>query len=150
MGDQNVPASPRARSAKDVVRAMFRAFGEKDMDTVRRLFAPDIVWQQSPGMPHGGRWVGFDQIAENVFGRFARDWDDWRAETDEFIAEGDTVVVLGRYVGTPKSTGRAVDAGFAHVYRVEDGLVTRFDQHTDTRVLAEAVGVSGSVRRGLS
>jgi len=120
---------------------MFDAFAAKDMDAVRALFAPDIVWQQAPGMPHGGRWVGFDEIAENVFGRFRRDWEVWRAEADEFIAEGDTVVVLGRYVGTPKTTGTHVEAGFAHVYRVKEGLVTRFDQHTDTRVLAEAVGV---------
>ena len=137
MSDQNTPA----RSAKNVVREMFDAFGAKDMDRVRTLFAPDIVWQQAPGMPHGGRWVGFDQIAENVFGRFRRDWDDWRAETDEFSAEGNAVGVLGRYVGTPKATGQHVEAGFAHVYRVEGGKVVRFDQHTDTRVLAEAVGV---------
>ncbi|MEM7754247.1 MAG: nuclear transport factor 2 family protein [Planctomycetota bacterium] len=137
MSDQNPPRA----SAKDIVREMFAAFGAQDMDRVRELFAPDIVWQQAPGMPHGGRWVGFDEIAENVFGRFSRDWDDWRAQTDEFIAEGDTVVVLGRYTGTPTATGNYVEAAFAHVYRVKDGKVTRFDQHTDTRVLAEAVGV---------
>ncbi|MEM1184289.1 MAG: nuclear transport factor 2 family protein [Planctomycetota bacterium] len=129
-----------AQTPTAVVRALFAAFTARDMNTVRSLMAPEIVWQQAPGMPHGGRWVGFDQIAENVFGRFKNDWEEWRAVPDEFISERNTVVVLGRYVGTPKATGKHVDAGFAHVYRVEAGKIVRFDQHTDTRVLADAVG----------
>ncbi len=122
------------------------------METVRSLMADGIVWQQSAGMPGGGRWVGYDEIAANVFGKFRAEWDEWRAVAEEFLesadgvagegGEGDgTVVVLGRYVGTPKVTGRAVDAAFAHVYRVRGGKIYRFDQHTDTRALAEGVGL---------
>jgi ketosteroid isomerase-like protein len=139
---------PTETTPEGVVRGLFDAFTARDMDRVRSLMAPDIVWQQSAGMPGGGRWVGFDQIAENVFGRFRREWDEWAAVPEEFLesADGDdlaagTVVVLGRYVGTPKATGRPVDATFAHVYRVRDGAVVRFDQHTDTRALAEGLGL---------
>ncbi|GMT50222.1 MAG: hypothetical protein IEMM0008_1761 [bacterium] len=30
-------------------------------------------------------------------------------------------------------------ASFAHVYRVDDGQITRFDQYTDTQKTAEAM-----------
>lgn len=136
----------------DVVRSLFAAFTARDMETVRSLMADGIVWQQSAGMPGGGRWVGYDQIAANVFGKFRAEWDEWRAVAEEYLDSGDgvegeggvgngTVVVLGRYAGTPKATGRAVDAAFAHVYRVRDGKIVRFDQHTDTLALAEGLGL---------
>ncbi len=149
MTDSNRPVI----SPGDVVRSLFAAFTARDMETVRSLMADGIVWQQSAGMPGGGRWVGYDQIAANVFGKFRAEWDEWRAVAEEFLespeaGEGGvgngTVVVLGRYLGTPKATGRAVEAAFAHVYRVRDGKIVRFDQHTDTRALAEGLGLIGA------
>jgi ketosteroid isomerase-like protein len=48
------------------------------------------------------------------------------------IDAGDTVVMLGRYTGTYKGTGKALDAQVAHVWRARDGKVTGFQQHADT------------------
>ena len=39
---------------------------------------------------------------------------------------------LGRYGGTMKVGGAALDAPFCHVYRFRDGKVVTFQQYTDT------------------
>ena len=60
------------------------------------------------------------------------DWEGFAPVPEEFLDAGDTVVVLGRYRGTYKATGRTLDAQFVHVWRVEDGKAVAFQQYTDT------------------
>ena len=68
-----------------------------------------------------------------------RDWDDFSAVADDFIAEGDRVVSLGIYHGVNKATGRSMHAPFAHVWRVTDGKLKRFDMYADTLLVARAM-----------
>nr|WP_294502983.1 nuclear transport factor 2 family protein [uncultured Rhodopila sp.] len=56
-----------------------------------------------------------------------RDWDNFSAVADDFIPEGDRVVSQGAYRGVNKPTGKAMPAPFAHVWRVTDGKLKRFD-----------------------
>ena len=67
-----------------------------------------------------------------VFGRIATDWDGFAAVPKEMLDAGDTVIVLGRYNGTYRATGRTLDAQLAHVWRVADGRIVGFQQYTDT------------------
>jgi ketosteroid isomerase-like protein len=46
---------------------------------------------------------------------------------------GPELVAIGRYVGTARDTGRAVDAAFAHVLTVRGGRVASLEQITDTQ-----------------
>ncbi|HEY0909423.1 MAG TPA: DUF4440 domain-containing protein, partial [Bradyrhizobium sp.] len=49
------------------------------------------------------------------------------------------VVSIGAYAGTSKATGRAMRAPFAHVWRIADGRLQRFDMHTDTLLIDRAL-----------
>ena len=51
---------------------------------------------------------------------------------DEFLEAGDEVVVLGRYRGTAKQTGKPLDVPFVHVWSLRDGKAWRFRQFLDT------------------
>jgi ketosteroid isomerase-like protein len=42
------------------------------------------------------------------------------------------VIVLGRYKGRAKATGKPVDARFAHVWRIDGNQIRSFEQLTDT------------------
>ncbi len=53
---------------------------------------------------------------------------------------GETVIVLGRYGGHFKATGRAQNAQMAHVWRIEGGKARAFQQYTDTLQFARATG----------
>ncbi len=59
-----------------------------------------------------------------------------------FSTPATLVVVLGRYRGTNKATGRPLDAQLAHVWRVRDGKAVRFQQYTDTLQAARVTGAA--------
>jgi len=76
---------------------------------------------------------------DNLLKPLSGDWEGFSVKAHEFIAEGDRVVSLGTYSGTFKKTGRTFSAAFAHVWSVRDGKLTRFNMHTDTAKVLEAV-----------
>jgi ketosteroid isomerase-like protein len=57
----------------------------------------------------------------------------------EFIVDGDRVVSLGTYSGTFKKTGRSISAAFAHVWTVRGDKLAKFNMHTDTAKVLEAM-----------
>lgn len=119
---------------------MYQAFAEKDMETIRSLFAPDIEWIQNPGFPDGAHHVGVESVINNVFSRFKDSWEDWAASIDEWLDAGESIIALGEYRGTFRATGKQMTAAFAHVYRLKDGKILRFNQYTDTQMIHAARG----------
>ncbi len=128
--------APNVKAARE----MYRLFGERDNEGVRKLFAPEIEWIQMDGFPGGGRYTGADAIFEGVFSGFREEWESWKAVVETFLDAGECVVALGYYEGTYKSTGRHTRAEFAHVLEFEGGRIVRFVQYTDTFKVAEAMG----------
>jgi ketosteroid isomerase-like protein len=128
----------------DLVRGIYAAFAAGDVPAVLAGMAPDMVWNEAENFPYadGNPYCGPEAILGGVFARLGSEWDGFAAEPEEFLDAGDTVVVLGRYRGTCKATGRALDAQLAHVWRVADGKAERFQQYTDTLQAARVMGAS--------
>jgi hypothetical protein len=116
----------------DLVRNLYDAFARGDIPTVLGALAPDATWTESEGGPYGGTYRGADAILKGVFMKLGGEWDGFAAVPAQFVAAGDTVVVLGEYSGTFKATGRTFRAPFAHVWKLSDGRVATFTQITDT------------------
>lgn len=122
------------------VRRSYDAFSRGDMDAVVADMDDEIEWQQAQGLPHGGTYRGLDEVRRHVFDPLDRDWwSEFAAEPEELLDAGDEVVVLGRYRGVAKSTGRRLDVPFVHVWSLRDGRVWRFRQFLDTRGWVEAL-----------
>ena len=125
-------AYSRAVSA-DLVRRSYEAFARGDLDAVVADMADDIVWEQAQGLPHGGTYHGLEAVRRNVFEPLdAEWWDEFAAEPEELLDAGDDVVVLGRYRGVARGSGRVLDVPFAHVWTLRDGKAVRFRQFLDT------------------
>lgn len=127
-----------------VVRAIYDAFAAGDIAAFAALLAPDMVWNEAENFPYADRnpYVGADAILSGLFARIAAEWDGFAAVPEELLDAGDTVVALGRYHGTCKATGRAIDAQMAHVWRVAGGRATAFQQYADTLAVARATGAA--------
>lgn len=104
--------------------------------------ASDMEWNEAENFPYadGSPYVGPDAIVSGVFMRLGGEWDGFAAVPEEFLDAGDTVVVLGRYKGAYKATGKTLDAQMVHVWRVRDGKATHFQQYTDTLQAARVTG----------
>ena len=119
---------------RDLISSLYDAFAQGDAGTVLGTMHPDIDWNEAEGSPYADQnpYSTPQRVGEGVFGRLLADFDSFSVVPEQMVSEGDTVVALGRYTGTHKASGRPLDAQFAHVWTVEDGQVTAFQQYTDT------------------
>ena len=126
----------------DVVNAIYAAFLRGDVAAVLGAMDSAINWREADGFLYadGNPYIGPQAVAQGVFQRLIGDVDNFSLVVDNVVDSGDTVVTEGRYRGTMKKTGAAIDAQFAHVWQVRDGKVVRFQQYTDTRQWAQAAG----------
>lgn len=108
--------------------------------------APDVQWTEMDGFPCAGTHVGPAQVIEKVFKVLGREWEGYRFELETLIDAGDCIVGVGTCRGTYRSTGNAINARLAHVWRVDRGLVRKFGPFTDTLRVAQAMR-GGSARR---
>lgn len=121
------------------VRGVYEAFAKGDIPTVLGFLSSDIVWVEAEGFPYGGTYHGPDAVLDGVFMRLGTEWEGYAAVPHEFIDGGDTVVVLGKYSGTYKATGKSFQADFAHVWKIRDGKTFGFIQYVDTLMVQKAL-----------
>ena len=122
----------------EIVKGLYSAFANGDGARLGELLA-DTHWVEAAGMPYGGVYRGFGQVAENVFGPIGRDVMNFTAVPDEIIPAGDDRVLS---IGTYRGNGSAgpLEAPFAHLWTVNDGHITHFVQFADTHLFRQAVG----------
>jgi ketosteroid isomerase-like protein len=125
----------------DTLRSGYQAFNQGDLDSAMESFADDIRWENpnAEQLPNPGVTEGKDEVRQ-AFVEFVQNWDQLNVSADEFIEQGDTLVVLGHTEGKAKETGREVKLPFAHVWRFSDGTAQRVQTLTDTALAAEALG----------
>jgi uncharacterized protein len=136
MGEQSV----------GVVKGLYEAYARGDVPGVLGAMAGDIEWHEADGMPYGGVYHGGEDVAQNVFGPILEDIPDFGVTPEEFFASGDTVVVVARYTGTGKTTGKALNLPVAHIWDVSNGKIARFRQFVDTAKFLEVVPAGVATR----
>ena len=124
----------------DAVRRSYEAFARGDLDGVVADMHEEIEWHQARGLPHGGTYRGLPEVRRAIFEPLDEEWwDEFSADPDEFLDAGAEVVVLGRYRGRAKGTGKPLDVPYAHVWTFRDGKAVRFRQFLDTAGWVEAL-----------
>jgi len=117
----------------ELVRRSYEAFARDDLDAVLADMHPEIEWHQAQGLPHGGFYRGLDEVRRNILEPLDEQWwDEFAATPDEFLDAGAEVVVLGRYRGVAKDTGKPLDVPFVHVWTIDGDKAVRFRQFVDT------------------
>jgi 2-(1,2-epoxy-1,2-dihydrophenyl)acetyl-CoA isomerase len=125
----------------DAARAYYEALKGRDAAALLEVLHPDAELRLTDGLPEGlgGSYKGSRAVL-GVLGRVAEVFDVAARPETLLDAEGDRVVVLGRYVGRVRTTGRPLDAAFAHVLEFREGRVARHTQVTDSSRWANALG----------
>lgn len=127
------------RTAFQIVADHYAASDRKDLVGMMADLADDVRWTEMAGFPCAGTHVGREAIVANVFAVLGRDWDGFAFTLDELIDGGETVVGVGDYSGTHRSTGKAMHARVVHIWGVEEGKVRRFEQFCDTLLVRQAM-----------
>src|SRR3954451_14113359 len=123
----------------ELVRGVYDAFADGDVDAVFAAMKPDIEWDESEGMPYGGVYRGRDAIVENVFAPILADVEGFTAKPDEILELDDArVLARGRHGG--RGAAGPVDARFVHIWTVAEGQVSRYEQLSHTQRFFAGVG----------
>lgn len=120
----------------ETVRAFYAALGAGNAPVALGLMANDIEWITMWHYKVDGR--GPQKVAEGLVMPLMKEWKEFKLVPSEYIAAGETVVSLGNFIATHGTSGKTVDARYAHVWTVIDGRIKRFRQYIDTLAVAEA------------
>ncbi|MGI9180909.1 MAG: nuclear transport factor 2 family protein [Longimicrobiaceae bacterium] len=129
-------------SQQDVqtMREAYEAFNRQDIPAVLDRFDPQIEWiEPGGGRAPAGTYRGPQSVANDVFTTIPQNFDELRAEPEQFIDAGEYVAVVGRFRGKAKS-GAALDAPFVHVWRMRNGKAARFHNYVAADPWASAWG----------
>jgi len=129
-------------SKQDVqtVRSGYDGFNSGDIDAVLAVMDDGIEWHEpGGGNAPSGTFRGPQSVASDVFASVPPNFEEFRAEPDQFIDAGEHVVIVGRFRGRTKS-GSQVDAPFVHVAKMRGGKEVEFFNYVSADEWAAAWG----------
>ena len=123
----------------EFMKQTYAAFNAGDVARVLDAFAndADLNWPSAKGVPWTRPWHGREEI-RRFFDELAEAEDFQEAAPNDFIAQGDKVVVISSNRSRVKSTGRVWEVLFAQVFTIRNGKIQKCDNFLDTGALAEA------------
>lgn len=122
-----------------MIQELYRAFREKDYEAFLRISTADLEWIQNEGFPDGATRKGVREVIERVFKANNNNWENFAFHIEEFLDAGNSVVVIGKYAGYNRISGKAMGAAAAHIYDLHDGKVYRFRMFADTKKIWDSM-----------
>ena len=124
----------------ELVRAAFQAWNARDMDALRELYDPEIIWRPPEGWPEPGPFVGRDAVMRQLE-QMRETWDaDTLEPIDDPIEAADGVVV--RLIWRGAGHGPESSMELTGVYTVRKGRIFGVEHFWDHAEALETVGLS--------
>ena len=135
---------PAKEKDVEIVKNLYAAFAKGDVPAVLQKFSPKIEWNEAENFPYddGNPYIGPQAVLEGVFARLGAEWEYWNlTEQTYYEANSGEIIVTGRYKAKNKMTSKEINVQFVHIWTLNDGLVTNFQQYADTYQTVKAMEV---------
>jgi uncharacterized protein len=143
------PTRSHANSeSKKVVEQLYGYFQQGDMDTILSLLDPEVIFKlhgPEHQIPWAGTYKGHAGVSQ-FFSRIMATLNITEVRHDQYVVDGEHVNVLGRDIGTVRSTGGEFDAAYLHSWHVRNGKILKLEEITDTGELINALSPADPVR----
>jgi ketosteroid isomerase-like protein len=126
----------------DLIQSVYADFAKGNITSVLQKFGSEIEWNEAENFPYadGNPYLGPEAVLEGVFKRLADEWEYWDlTEQKYYEAKSGEIIVTGRYKAKNKMTGKVINTQFVHMWTIEDGMITKFQQFADTYQTADAM-----------
>ena len=124
----------------EIVRRGFEVWNTGDMDALRELYDPGIVWRPAEGWPEPGPYVGREAVMRQLE-QLRETWDTDSFELiSDFIDVGDRVAVRFIWRGVGRGPESNIEA--TGVYAVRKGRIFSIEFFWDHAEALEAAGLS--------
>jgi ketosteroid isomerase-like protein len=130
-----------SRKNIEIVRRCNAAFNESDIGAFLECFAPDAELHDLGNAPDQSRSVAGRAAIGEVVSLWTAAFDDFRAEIEEYIDEGDAVICSVHWRGEGKASGVSVDLHQFDLMELSDGRIVRAT--VGLRSKAEALEAAG-------
>jgi ketosteroid isomerase-like protein len=111
-----------AHPNEELMRKGYDAFSKGDMDTIRDLFSPDIVWHAPGRNPLSGDHRGIDAVLDTFAKVFEMTGGTFRLDIHDVLADDEHAVVLVRAMA--ERNGKKLDDRSVQVWHITDGKAT--------------------------
>jgi len=123
----------------DALKERYKYFSERDLEHTLDLWTDDFLWDgDDAGIPGSGRHEG-KQAATAVLIEAASAYDKLDLDPQEFVEDGDTVVVLG-YQDIAKDD-RSARLPFVHIWRYRGEQICGVRIASETLTTAKVLGI---------
>ena len=126
----------------NIIKKLYDDFATGDIPAVGAVMDANIEWNEAENFPlaDGNPYIGFDAIMKGVFGRIGAEWEYWNlADLNYTEMSDDKIFVTGRYQDKYKKNGAVINLQMAHLWKLKDGKIIKFQQYADTKTIAEAM-----------
>jgi ketosteroid isomerase-like protein len=139
------PSAVRWRDTPTIAQLaeqVYAALAKGDRERLLELLAADFEAEFATGMPvvdTSGEIRSAEAMIEKAWWALGREFRI-RIEPSAWIpCGGGRLLVIGRYIGSARSTGREFEANLVHLWSARDGRLTHLWHLTDTARWAEAI-----------
>lgn len=124
------------------VQTLYNAVNNNDVDTISNLLSETIVWNLSDGnnLSPTTTYNGRDAVLGGYMSLIPESFTSYVIQPSRFIADGNTVCVIGNYNAVGKVNNLQITPRFCHILTVEDGVIVRFEQIADTALINQCIG----------
>jgi hypothetical protein len=113
-----------AQENADLIRSGYEAFSKGDLETVAKLFGPEIRWNISGRNQISGTYTGHEEVF-GFFGKLVELTDGtFKVELHDLLASDDHVVALAKESAT--RNGKKLETDETHVWHLDNGKATEF------------------------
>jgi uncharacterized protein len=125
----------------EALRPVYESWGRGDFSPIFDVYAEEMEWGFSDEWPDLEGVAPDPSRRSDRLAKFLEPWKGWRCEAEDYIAQGDVVVVITRYSGHARSSGFDMDTPGAHVWTMRDGKVIRLEVFATPERAFEAAGI---------
>jgi ketosteroid isomerase-like protein len=112
--------------------------GGASFELLAPFFASDVELRQADALPYGGTWRGHEGMTR-FFLTMGQVWETFDMVEQEFLATGETAVVLTQVRARARATGRELSFPILQTITVKDGQITEIRPfYWDTQAVADA------------
>jgi ketosteroid isomerase-like protein len=125
----------------EIVRRIYDAFHAGDVNGTLSHFDPNVLVDTGNARPDLSVGKGREYLAA-VVSSWAATWEGWRDEIAEIRDLGSRVLVISVQRGRGKGSQVDVEARYAVVYDLANGVITSVRMYGSAAEALEAVGLS--------
>lgn len=125
-------------SDTEVVEGSYEALNRGDIEGAVGALAEDAEWHESGALPDSGVFYGREAIRAFLLD-FLGSWESIDQTIEETRESGGRVAVFIQMVAVGRGSSAKVDARYAHVWTMRDGLGARVDAYYDREAALAAI-----------